>query len=78
MTEGSYVLGIDFGTESVRVGIFDREGTPWSSPEKLTERSRGAGRSVPARRGDEHRLHGRVGRLLASPGWFVSSEASFG
>ena len=28
MTEGPYVLGIDFGTESVRVGIFDREGTP--------------------------------------------------
>ncbi|MGH3145730.1 MAG: FGGY family carbohydrate kinase, partial [Rubrobacter sp.] len=28
MSEGSYVLGIDFGTESVRVGIFDPEGTP--------------------------------------------------
>jgi len=23
-----YVLGIDFGTESVRVGIFDQAGTP--------------------------------------------------
>ena len=28
MSEGPYVLGIDFGTESVRVGIFDLEGTP--------------------------------------------------
>ncbi len=25
---GPYVMGIDFGTESVRVGIFDLEGTP--------------------------------------------------
>ncbi len=28
MSEGPYVLGIDLGTESVRVGIFDLEGTP--------------------------------------------------
>ncbi|HEV8044358.1 MAG TPA: FGGY family carbohydrate kinase, partial [Rubrobacter sp.] len=28
MSEGPYVLGIDYGTESVRVGIFDLEGTP--------------------------------------------------
>jgi FGGY-family pentulose kinase len=28
MTEGPYFVGIDGGTESVRVGIFDREGTP--------------------------------------------------
>ena len=28
MSEGPYALGIDFGTESVRVGIFDMEGTP--------------------------------------------------
>ncbi|MDQ4127810.1 MAG: FGGY family carbohydrate kinase, partial [Actinomycetota bacterium] len=28
MSEGPYVLGIDFGTESVRVGIFDLEGSP--------------------------------------------------
>ncbi len=28
MSEGPYVLGIDYGTESVRVGIFDQEGTP--------------------------------------------------
>jgi FGGY-family pentulose kinase len=28
MSEGPYVLGVDFGTESVRVGIFDLEGTP--------------------------------------------------
>jgi ribulokinase len=30
MTEDPYVLGVDFGTESVRVGIFDREGAPVS------------------------------------------------
>jgi FGGY-family pentulose kinase len=28
MAEGPYLMGIDGGTESVRVGIFDREGTP--------------------------------------------------
>jgi ribulose kinase len=28
LSEGPYVLGIDYGTESVRVGIFDLEGTP--------------------------------------------------
>ena len=28
MPEGPYLLGIDYGTESVRVGIFDREGNP--------------------------------------------------
>ncbi len=28
MAEGQYLMGIDGGTESVRVGIFDREGTP--------------------------------------------------
>ena len=28
MADGPYVLGIDFGTESVRVGVFDPEGTP--------------------------------------------------
>ena len=28
MSGGPYALGIDFGTESVRVGIFDMEGTP--------------------------------------------------
>ena len=28
MAEGPYLMGIDYGTESVRVGIFDREGTP--------------------------------------------------
>ncbi len=28
MAEGPYLIGIDGGTESVRVGIFDREGTP--------------------------------------------------
>jgi ribulokinase len=28
MSEGPYVLGMDFGTESVRVGIFNLEGTP--------------------------------------------------
>ena len=28
MSEGPYVLGIDYGTESVRVGVFDLEGTP--------------------------------------------------
>ncbi|MCA1715626.1 MAG: xylulose kinase, partial [Actinobacteria bacterium] len=28
MTEAPYFVGIDGGTESVRVGIFDREGTP--------------------------------------------------
>ncbi|MCA1730234.1 MAG: xylulose kinase [Actinobacteria bacterium] len=28
MAEGQYLLGIDFGTEGVRVGVFDREGAP--------------------------------------------------
>ena len=28
MTEGPYLLGIDFGTGGARVGIFDQEGTP--------------------------------------------------
>src|ERR671910_2875807 len=28
MAEGSYLLGIDFGTGGARVGIFDPEGTP--------------------------------------------------
>ena len=28
MAEGPYLIGIDGGTESVRVGIFDREGSP--------------------------------------------------
>src|ERR1700694_330953 len=28
MTDGPYFLGFDGGTESMRVGIFDREGTP--------------------------------------------------
>lgn len=28
MAEGPYLIGIDYGTESVRVGIFDREGIP--------------------------------------------------
>src|SRR5213078_1863662 len=28
MTDGPYFLGYDGGTESMRVGIFDREGTP--------------------------------------------------
>ena len=28
MTEGPYLLGIDYGTGGVRVGIFDREGSP--------------------------------------------------
>src|SRR5829696_2863009 len=28
MTDGPYLLGIDFGTGGVRVGIFDPEGTP--------------------------------------------------
>ena len=28
MAEGPYLIGIDGGTESVRVGIFDQEGTP--------------------------------------------------
>lgn len=28
MAEGQYLMGIDFGTGGVRVGIFDREGTP--------------------------------------------------
>lgn len=30
MTEPPYLLGIDFGTGGVRVGIFDREGSPMS------------------------------------------------
>jgi len=28
MAEGSYAMGIDFGTGGVRVGLFDREGEP--------------------------------------------------
>ena len=28
MAEGPYLLGIDYGTGGVRVGIFDREGNP--------------------------------------------------
>ncbi len=28
MTEGPYLIGIDFGTSGVRVGVFDREGIP--------------------------------------------------
>ncbi|HKH76079.1 MAG TPA: FGGY family carbohydrate kinase [Rubrobacteraceae bacterium] len=28
MAEGPYLMGIDGGTESVKVGIFDREGNP--------------------------------------------------
>jgi FGGY-family pentulose kinase len=38
MAEGPYLIGIDGGTESVRVGIFDREGTPvvFSSKEYAT------------------------------------------
>src|SRR5918994_2300762 len=28
MAEGQYLMGIDFGTGGVRVGIFDAEGTP--------------------------------------------------
>ena len=28
MTDGPYLLGIDFGTGGARVGIFDPEGTP--------------------------------------------------
>ena len=28
MAEGPYLMGIDFGTGGVRVGVFDREGTP--------------------------------------------------
>ena len=28
MTDGPYFLGFDGGTESMRVGIFDGEGTP--------------------------------------------------
>jgi ribulose kinase len=30
MAEGPYLMGIDYGTGSVRVGIFDREGNPLS------------------------------------------------
>ncbi|WP_119071052.1 FGGY-family carbohydrate kinase [Rubrobacter indicoceani] len=28
MSDGTYLMGIDFGTGGVRVGLFDREGTP--------------------------------------------------
>lgn len=28
MTDGPYLMGIDYGTGGVRVGVFDREGTP--------------------------------------------------
>ena len=34
MAEGPYLMGIDGGTESVRVGIFDREGIPVSFASK--------------------------------------------
>jgi FGGY-family pentulose kinase len=39
MAEGPYLIGIDGGTESVRVGVFDRKGTPvvFSSKEYSTE-----------------------------------------
>src|ERR671917_1190962 len=42
MAEGPYLIGIDGGTESVRVGIFDREGAPvvFSSEEYATEHPR--------------------------------------
>ena len=30
LTGGPYVMGIDFGTESCRVGIFDLDGSPVS------------------------------------------------
>ena len=30
MTEGAYVLGVDSGAESARVGIFDPDGAPVS------------------------------------------------
>ena len=30
MAEGPYLMGVDYGTGGVRVGIFDREGTPLS------------------------------------------------
>jgi sugar (pentulose or hexulose) kinase len=42
MAERSYLIGIDGGTESVRVGIFDQEGTPvvFSSEEYATEHPR--------------------------------------
>ena len=32
MTENTYLLGIDFGTESVRAAIFDLAGHPVSFP----------------------------------------------
>ncbi|HEV2825704.1 MAG TPA: FGGY family carbohydrate kinase, partial [Actinomycetota bacterium] len=28
MVEGPYLMGIDFGTGGVRVGLFDRQGAP--------------------------------------------------
>jgi sugar (pentulose or hexulose) kinase len=28
MAEGPYLLGIDYGTGGVRVGLFDRDGSP--------------------------------------------------
>src|SRR5918997_1032829 len=42
MAEGPYLIGIDGGTESVRVGIFDREGAPvvFSSEGYATEHPR--------------------------------------
>jgi len=42
MPEGPYLMGIDFGTESVRVGLFDAEGTPaaFHAIEVDTERPR--------------------------------------
>ena len=30
MAERPYLMGVDYGTGGVRVGIFDREGTPQS------------------------------------------------
>jgi sugar (pentulose or hexulose) kinase len=42
VAEGPYLLGIDGGTESVRVGIFDREGPPvvFASEEYAVEHPR--------------------------------------
>jgi ribulokinase len=42
MPDGPYLMGIDFGTESVRVGLFDAEGTPaaFHAVEVDTERPR--------------------------------------
>jgi FGGY-family pentulose kinase len=42
MPDGPYLMGIDFGTESVRVGLFDAEGTPaaFHAAEVSTDRPR--------------------------------------